>query len=185
MEESKMIPSIWKEQRVVEAFEVDAKRRLKPFVLFRVSSTNGQRLASATGAWMVLDKDSYRPQKLEQLMAAFPWQKGKSELEGNLRKVVESTNGQDRIHYRVLFSDLDVNNHVNAARYLQWVWDGYPREVLENRQMESVEISFLAEATIDDEIAVYFERIADKDISVIRSIKDRKDLCRAAIRWRP
>lgn len=244
-----MTPSIWKEERVIEAFEVDVNRRLKPYVLFSfllnsawnhafatgfgyqellernmmwvlskfqmkvshmpewgdqivvetwgksierfyalrdflVSSPRGERLASATGAWMILDKDSYRPQKLEQLMADFPWERGKSALEGNLKKVAESTKGQDRIRYQVLFSDLDMNNHVNAARYLNWVMDSYPREVLESRQVEEVEVSFLAEAAVNDEIAVHFEEIDNQEISTIRRIKDLKDLCRAAIGWR-
>jgi medium-chain acyl-[acyl-carrier-protein] hydrolase len=243
-----MIPSIWKEQRLVEAFEVDVKRRLKPHVLFSlllncawkhasaaglgfqefserklmwvlskfqmsilrmpewgdqivietwgkrierfyalrdfaVLSPGGGELASATGAWMILDKESYRPQKLEQLMSSFPWQMGKSGLEGTLRRVVESTNGKARIHYRVVFSDLDMNNHVNAANYLEWIMDSYPREVLEASQVESVEISFLAEATVGDEVAVHFEQIAGLEISTIKRVRDAKELCRAAIRW--
>jgi medium-chain acyl-[acyl-carrier-protein] hydrolase len=150
---------------------------------FRVSSPQGRRLAGATGAWMILDKRSYRPRKLEQLMGSFPWQEGKNELEGSLQKVAQSTNGQDRAHHRVRFSELDVNNHVNAANYLKWIMDSYPREVLENRQVESVEISFLAEATVDDEIAVHFERIDDQEINTIKRAGDQKDLCRAAIEW--
>jgi len=243
-----MVPSVWKEQRVVEAFDVDVTGRLKPHVLFsfllscawnhaaasgfsfqelserglmwvltkfqmsilhmpewrneisvetwgkrierlyalrdfRVSSLPGQRLACATGSWMILDKKSYRPQKLEQLMASFPWQEGKSELEGSLQKVTEATNGQERTQHRVRFSELDVNNHVNAANYLKWVMDSYPREVLESRLVESVEISFLAEATVDDEITVSFERVADQDINTIKRGRDQKDLCRAALQW--
>ena len=244
-----MVPPIWKEQRVVEAFEVDVKSRLHPHVLFsfllngawnhasaagfsfqelserrlmwvlakfqlsilrlpewreeiivetwgkrierlyalrdfRVSSPSGQKYASATGAWMILDRDSYRPQKLEQLMASFPWEGGESELEGSLKKVAESRNGQDRTHHRVRFSELDVNNHVNAANYLKWVMDSYPREILENRQLESAQISFLAEATVDEQIAVHFERMDDQEINTIRRVGDPSDLCRAAIQWR-
>ncbi len=244
-----MIPSTWKEQRVVEAFEVDVTRRLRlselfSFLLsiawkhalatgfgfqelaerkmmwvlskfqmavsrlpewgeqitietwgkrierfyalrdFLVSSPKGARLASATGAWMILDKDNYRPKKLEQLMAGFPWQEGNSALEGSLRRVAEGAKGQDRLRHRVVFSDLDMNNHVNAAKYLQWVMDSYSREVLESRQVETVEISFLAEATVDDEIAVQFAEIDGQEICTVRRIADQKDLCRSTVAWR-
>ncbi len=244
-----MIPSTWKEQRVVEAFEVDVTRRLRlselfSFLLsiawkhalasgfgfqelaerkmmwvlskfqmavsrlpewgeqitietwgkrierfyalrdFLVSSPKGARLASATGAWMILDKDNYRPKKLEQLMAGFPWQEGNSALEGSLRRVAEGAKGQDRLRHRVVFSDLDMNNHVNAAKYLQWVMDSYSREVLESRQVETVEISFLAEATVDDEIAVQFAEIDGQEICTVRRIADQKELCRSTVAWR-
>jgi medium-chain acyl-[acyl-carrier-protein] hydrolase len=248
-EASTMVPPAFREERTVEAFEVDVNGRLRPYVLFslllnsawkhasssgfsyqelssrklmwilskfqlsvehapawgdpiiietwgknierffalrdfQVSSPQGRPLASATGAWMILDKDSYRPQKLEQLMESFPWQKDRSALQGSLKKVAELTGGQQRMQRRVRFSDLDMNNHVNAARYLQWVMDSYPLETLGSCQVQSVEISFLAEAMAGDEISVHFAQVGDHEISVVRRVSDAKDLCRAAIGWR-
>jgi len=243
-----MTPSIWKELRLVESFDVDPKGRLKPHKLFSfminsawnhasalglgyqelsehnlmwviskfqlniirmpewrdkisietwgksierfyalrdfsVFSEEGRKLAYASGGWLILEKDSYRPQKLDQLMANFPWQKEKSELETNLKKVAESTKSEDRIHFHVVFTDIDINNHVNGAKYLQWIMDSYPRDVLEQMQPESIEMSFLAEAAIDDEIAVHFERLANQEINTVRRVIDSKDLCRAAVKW--
>ncbi len=117
-------------------------------------------------------------------MAGFPWQEGNSALEGSLRRVAEGAKGQDRLRHRVVFSDLDMNNHVNAAKYLQWVMDSYSREVLESRQVETVEISFLAEATVDDEIAVQFAEIDGQEICTVRRIADQKELCRSTVAWR-
>ena len=127
---------------------------------------------------------SLRPQRLEQLMASFPWQEAKSELNTILKRVVESTPSQERKRYQVLFSDLDANNHVNAARYLQWIMDSYPREVQEGRQLESAEISYLAEATTDEEITVHFEQRNAQELNTIKRVRDLKDICRAVIHWR-
>jgi len=116
-------------------------------------------------------------------MADFPWQIDKSELETGLKRIPESTGAQERKHYAVQYSDLDANDHVNAARYLQWIMDSYPRDVQEQRQLSAVEMSFLAEATVDDEIAVLFKEEDGRDVAAVRRLKDNKDVCRAVVRW--
>jgi acyl-ACP thioesterase len=155
------------------------------FVLKRkITGRAGEGLAVATGAWMILDKNSYRPQRLEQLIASFPWQPARNALKTNLKRVAESTHGQDRKRYHVLFSDLDANNHVNAAKYLQWIVDSYPREVQEQRRLELAEISYLAEANMDEEVAILFEQGNGQDTNTIRRVRDQKDMCRAILRWK-
>jgi acyl-ACP thioesterase len=174
---------LWRDGLFIETW---GKRIERFYALrdFAVHSEGGEKLAVATGAWMILDKESYRPQRLEQLMASFPWQVDKSELETKLKRIQESSSTQDRKHYQVLFSDLDANNHVNAAKYLQWIMDSYPREILEHRQLETVDMSFLIEATIDEEIAIYFEQKDCQDVNSVKRVKDLKDVCRAVIRWK-
>jgi len=151
---------------------------------FAVYSQENEKLASATGAWMILDKGNYRPQRLDQLMASFPWQVDKSEIETRVKRIPESASGQDRRHYEILYSDMDANNHVNAAKYLQWIMDSYPRAVQEQLQFEAVDMSFLSEATMDEEVAIYFEQKDKQDLNIVKRVKDSKDVCRAIIRWK-
>ncbi len=241
-------PSVLKEQRFVESFEVDKKGRLQPHMLFSyflncawnhasatgfgyqelssrnlmwvlsklqlsitrmpewrerilletwgkgterfyalrdfaVSLSEGQKIVSATSAWMILDKDNYRPQRIEQILASYPWEARQSEMERSLKKLPECPNSVDRAHYRVLFTDIDVNNHVNAAKYLQWIVDSYPREALEEKQLKYLEMSFAAEATIDDDVIVFRESLPDKEVNTVRLAKNQKELCRAVVQW--
>ena len=46
-------------------------RKLYALRDFTVSTLEGQKLASATSAWLVLDKDNHRPLRLDQM--SFPW----------------------------------------------------------------------------------------------------------------
>ena len=59
----------------------------------------------------------------------------------------------------VLFSHLDVNQHMNYGRYIQWIMDSYPPEIHLNDQLESLEINFLAEAELNDGIAVQTKKM--------------------------
>jgi acyl-ACP thioesterase len=173
----------WGDRVVVETW---GKGVEKLFALrdFSISTPNGEKLANATSAWLILQKVSYRPQKLEELMRSFPWVGERSVLETDLKKVPESTNERIVGQFPVAFSDIDMNEHVTAPRYLQWVLDSYSSEVLTARALESVEISFLKEAVLNDKVSVYRESRDVSDLCRIRRTVDDHELCRARIQWR-
>jgi medium-chain acyl-[acyl-carrier-protein] hydrolase len=171
----------WGDRIVIETW---GKRIERFFALrdFIVTMADGERLASATSSWMILDRRTYRPQKLDQLMKDFPWKGDKSEIETNLRKVDEAPNAAPSGEFRVVFSDIDVNNHVTASRYLQWMMDSYPAAQAQ-RELKSAEISYLAEAVLDDRISVCRESRADHDLCRIQRDSDNQELCRSKLTW--
>jgi medium-chain acyl-[acyl-carrier-protein] hydrolase len=242
------IPEAWKEQRVVESFEVDKESRLRPHVMFSwllnaawghtretawsfeavsarqlmwvlsklqlrivrlprwgehvtietwgkqierfyalrdfvISSSAGEKLAGATTAWMILDARSYRPQKLDDMKAGFPWHSDRSEIETTLKKVGELARGEARARFRVSYSDIDVNRHASATKYLQWILDSFSLEKLTGNELASAEISFLSEATLGDEVSVVVESATQTDLCAIRREPDQQELCRAVLAW--
>ena len=242
------VPSVWKEQRLIESFETDMKGRLKPHMLFAyllnsawkhagnsplgyhnltehnlmwvmtklqlsiarapkcgeqisietwgkgverfyalrdyaIHSAEGVRIASATSAWMILDKDSYRPQRMDRMKEDFPWEPGRSEMDTDLGKIPEAARSVRQARYRVLFTDIDVNRHVSAVKYLQWIVDSHPPRFLEKMYLKSIEINYLAEAVLEDEVAVCFEPSDDRELCSIRRTGDEKELCRAKMVW--
>jgi medium-chain acyl-[acyl-carrier-protein] hydrolase len=243
-----LVPTVWKEQRLIESFDVDILGRLRPQILlayllnsawnhakgtsygydelsarnlmwvlikiqmiirrqakwgeqiaietwgkrierlyalrdFACISASGEKVISATSSWMILDRTSGRPQRFDQTTDGFPWQPGREEIETNLEKVQESTTGKDIAHFRVLFSDIDVNRHVNSVKYLQWMVDGHSQEHLEAKELASIELSFLSEALPHDEVAVFSEESGDHELCSARRMSDNKELCRARFTW--
>jgi acyl-ACP thioesterase len=170
----------WRDQIVIETWGKGTER-LYALRDFTVHSIEGEKLASATSAWLVLDKDKHRPLRLDRM--TFPWEPGRCEMETDLNKVSDLADGQPRAQFRAVFSDIDPNGHVTAMKYLQWVTDSHPRAVLEEKRPSSVEISFLAEAAIDDEVTVYSEQRDRHELCSVMRDGDRKELCRAKIEW--
>ena len=240
-------PNIWKEERLIESFDVDILGRLRPQTLFayllnsawnhargtdygqdELSARNlmwvlikvqilitrlptwgehitietwgkravriyalrdftiasaGEKLVSATSSWMVLDRTSGRPQRFDRKLGSFPWHPGNDEMETNLEKVQELKNSKELARFRVLFSDIDMNRHVNSARYLQWMVDSHPYEHLLATEPRSIELSFLSEALPNDEVMVLSEDAEDQELCSVRRTADRKELCRARFEW--
>ena len=173
----------WGERINIETW---GKRKVKLYALrdFRVVLDTGEKLVSATSSWMVLSKTTGRPQRFDQKSDSLPWQPGKDEIKTDLEKVQEPRNGEEVATFRVLFSDIDVNHHVNSAKYLQWVIDSHPYEHLETTEPRSIELSFLSEALPNDQVVVVSEGTDDRELCSVRRVDDGKELCRARFEWR-
>jgi acyl-ACP thioesterase len=101
----------------------------------------------------------------------------------DLNKVGELAGGESRAHFRATYSDIDPNGHVTAMKYLQWITDSHPRRVLEEKRPSFLELSFLAEAVLEDEVTVYSELLGGQEKCSVKRDGDQKELCRASIEW--
>ncbi len=57
--------------------------------------------------------------------------------------------------HRVAYSDIDVNQHVNNARYIAWAMDAIPEEVVNDRPVSEVSINFIKEAIPGEVVDLY------------------------------
>lgn len=55
---------------------------------------------------------------------------------------------------RVALSDLDIVNHANNVKYLEWCLDTMPTDSILNRKLQSLEMNFLRELNWGDDIQV-------------------------------
>lgn len=173
----------WGEHITIETW---GKQKVRLYALrdFTITSGAGKKLISATSSWMILDRTSGRPQRFDRKSDSLPWLLGKDEIETNLEKVQELKSTNELGRFRVLFSDIDVNRHVNSTKYLKWMIDSHSQEHLEATEIKSIEMSFLSEAMPGDEVTVYSEESSEQELCSVRRAIDKKELCRARFEWR-
>jgi medium-chain acyl-[acyl-carrier-protein] hydrolase len=172
----------WNESVVVETWGKDIDRfyALRDFT---IHSTMCKKFAAATSSWLILDRNTYRPQKLERLREKFPFQFGKHELDVKLGKIPAPVHEIEHSRDVVHFTDIDVNKHVNASKYVQWIIDSFHVDVSVTRDLKSFEINFISEAKLDDEIIVSVESAQNQDLCTIKRAADDRELCRARLIW--
>lgn len=151
---------------------------------FAISSPLGDRIVSGTSSWLVIDRSSGRPQRFDPKSDGFPWLPDREEMGTSLDKVPPVEGGKDVASYQVTFSDIDVNQHVNSARYLGWIMDSHSRDHLQTKEPASIELSFLQEALLDDQVTVSAAPTGDSELCCVRRNRDNKELCRARFEWR-
>ncbi len=172
----------WGDEVTIETWgkRIERLYALRDFIVF---GDSGEKLVSATSSWMILNRSTGRPQRFEQGTDGFPWQPGRDELETVLDKVPQLAGGKELARFPVLFSDIDVNRHVNSTKYLEWMIDSHSVEELEKTEPVSIELSFLAEALPNDHVSVLSESKDKQELCCIRRPSDGKDLCRGRLEW--
>lgn len=140
---------------------------------------NDQVIGKVTTFWLILNKESKRPQRLDQFNFvqedfihdhAIDQDLDKIGIPGEAAKVAER---------KVYYSDLDVNKHVNNATYVRWILDSYFSD--SEDEIKEFEINFLSELYLNDHFTVY--KVIDKQehFYVLKNAKDR-EVCKARIK---
>ncbi|MEW6504710.1 MAG: acyl-ACP thioesterase domain-containing protein [Chloroflexota bacterium] len=95
---------------------------------FLFTLQSGKRLAVATSAWLLIDPHKRRMLLPTSLPGSLPSNDGLSTLNENLEKIALPGEMTPILTRTAGYSDLDLMNHVNNARYVEWVCDCFPPE---------------------------------------------------------
>jgi len=55
----------------------------------------------------------------------------------------------------VFLSDLDIVNHVNNVKYLEWCLDHLDEEIILNQEIKSFEMNFMKELSLNDNVVIH------------------------------
>ena len=95
--------------------------------------------------------------------------------------------GRDRINtgreFEVRYSDIDVNAHVNNARYLGWLLDSYPPEHHRKAELASCEVNYLGEAGCGDRVLLRTTHLDDQQDLQSVQLSGGPEICRARLAW--
>jgi len=161
--------------------------RLFAFRDFSIIKEDGRVIGGAKSAWVVLNLKSRKPQRIESFLKdlnPIPDQHG---AETKLDKLPAPGVPGEEMFFSVHYGDLDMHQHVNNARYIEWILDSYPFEINQTHHITNFEINFLAESNCGDELSVQSERQKDSIPTFLHKMirkEDGRELCRARVRWR-
>lgn len=97
---------------------------------------------------------------------------------------IDSIEEKDSREYRVRFSDIDGNQHVNNSRYLDWMVDSLDYEFLTTHEPTFVNIRFDKELAYGNSVTSYWQA-ADQSLMSKHRIKlDEASCAEATIQWK-
>jgi len=150
---------------------------------YLITDEDGKTLLKANSLWLVLDNDTRKVILLKNFND-FPAPNG-----GYVcrlpRKIRLKEKAEDLNFSPVLFSDLDVNKHLNSVRSLERIIDHFGIDFLNTNEIDSLEINYLKEGHGGDSLAVSVNK-KDENIyegSLIRKA-DSADLISVILKWR-
>jgi acyl-ACP thioesterase len=140
---------------------------------------NDQVIGKITTSWLILNKESKRPQRLDQFNFIQEDFIQDHAIDQDLDKIGIPKDVEKVDERRVYYSDLDVNMHVNNATYVRWILDSYFSN--SEKEIKEFEINFLSELYLNDHFTVHKAIDEKVHFFVLKNTMDR-EVCRARIK---
>ena len=151
---------------------------------FLLMDKEDEIICRATTGWLLLDLKTLRPKILDQ---EFPdvihWynKSALADLPGKFPVVTEKSKVYTQ---KINYSDIDLNQHVNNAKYIELLLDCFDSEFHKNHCMDNMTISFLSE-TKYGEVIELSKGIVDGNTNYIEStnLYTQKVVFKSLINW--
>ena len=149
---------------------------------FEILNNQGKRMGLARSIWAAIDLQTRKPSLLNiDLLTPFlenrPCPISKM---GKIKPIEAATEG---VPYRVKYSDLDINKHLNSAKYIEHLLDLFPIEKFEKQDIKRFEIMYIAEGRYDMELLLH-HAVEDSHTDILAVCNEDKAICRAKISWK-
>lgn len=143
---------------------------------------NGIKVVGSETFWVVINTEKRRPEALALPFEHFEIFPEKKATEKSFSKIQLVDDKEDVLHKVVVLSDLDIVNHVNNVKYLEWCLDFVPSELILNQKIDSFEMNFMKELSLKDQVKIHESEIDNNTIFSIT--KDEKTSFALEINWK-
>ncbi len=125
---------------------------LRAYRDFRLLDCQGQTFAEASSVWLLLDAVTHRPVRLPDWVLRFrhPERATPGWFDAERLPAPERPCTEQRVQVR--WRDLDVNGHANNVCYVEWALETVPLAVRRDGRLATLDIQFLGEAFLDQEV---------------------------------
>ncbi|WP_309612545.1 acyl-ACP thioesterase domain-containing protein [Flavobacterium sp.] len=113
-----------------------------------------EKIVGCETFWAVFNTQTRRPENLALPHAHFEKYPDDKATEIQFSKIDTTIDKIFVTEKTILLSDLDIVNHANSVKYLEWCLDYADPKLLLNQKLESFEMNYLKEVSFDDTIAI-------------------------------
>ncbi|MBZ2175458.1 acyl-ACP thioesterase [Schnuerera sp. xch1] len=153
---------LWKEKIIIDTWPQEPNK-VEFMRDFMVKDSQGNILAKAVSTWVIIDIKTRRLEKTKAIYNGYPSIVNKRAIDCKLGKL--KPKGKLGMVYKrtVRYSDIDVNEHLNNSRYVDFIMDCFSLHEHKRHSIKSIEVNYSNEASPGDTITLY------KDMSEIDS----------------
>lgn len=192
----------WNDEILIKTWRIPFKN-LYELRFFTIQDKNGTDMIEATGTWIMVKKENSRPVRLSRFIPDTPLCKNRInpvpsscdtpgiKTQGMNQKLKLPEKIHCKLPFKVRMQDLDMNQHVNNAIYIEWAVETLPEDFIGVYRPAQVDVSFHKPSFYGDTILSSTEILKDPSAPVTRHsiIREKKDapveLARINITWAP
>ena len=113
-----------------------------------------EKVAGCETFWAVFNTQTRRPEALALPHAHFEKYPNDSATDKSFSRITIPSEMEVVSERTVLLSDLDIVNHANSVKYLEWCLDCLDSEVVLQQSIKSFEMNYLKEVSLSESITI-------------------------------
>lgn len=157
---------------------------LRDYLMF---NSEDEIILKGTSAWLLLDSKNLRPKILPQLFPQTKMYETKNALTDLPQKIVHETDNEVVYSTQIRYSDIDLNQHTNNAKYIEMMLDCFDQDFHNNFVIKKLTISFNSESKFGDEIQLI--RASKKDNHLTnyiegKNLTSKKTVFQVLVEWK-
>ena len=162
----------WKDIVTVKTWinTLENSRSVRAFEMY----VNGKKMIGSETYWAVFNTKTRRPEALALPFEHFILYPENKATVTTFSKINSTKKKEFVFEKKVVLSDLDIVNHVNNVKYLEWCLDHVDEKIILNLEIESLEMNFLKELSLKDTVVIH-ESLLEKEY--IFSITKEDKMC--------
>jgi medium-chain acyl-[acyl-carrier-protein] hydrolase len=154
-----------------------------------VRTDKGRIVANATTSWVIVDIEKKMVQRPDTLIEKLNIELSDEAATGRNSQKIDLIPGEasDSPPFKVRPSDIDINEHANNVKYIQWVYDSIPLNEHREKPVTAIEINYLKEAKEGDIIIIRSAKPPQESnctTHTILRVTDGKELCRVMLYYK-
>jgi acyl-ACP thioesterase len=153
---------------------------------FHILNKKDEVIAFARTSWMLIDLKIRKPVPVPiDFQNKIPLTPGKLIEPIELEKIpFLEEKPINQVTFSVVFSDLDMNHHVNNINYLKWVLDTFDYDFRMKYKISSVETNYLSEALYGEKLKRYTTSFNNRDyLTQITNSESERPILSARTKW--
>lgn len=143
---------------------------------------NGEKIIGSETFWAVFNTQKRRPEALALPFEHFDLYPEKKATIYGFSKINLNHEKEVLFEKKVFLSDLDIVNHVNNVKYLEWCMDLVDENLILSQKIESFEMNFLKELSLKDHVLIH-ESISQSE-TIFSITKEDKTSFALQLNWK-
>ncbi|MDP4289790.1 MAG: thioesterase [Bacteroidota bacterium] len=161
---------------------IDKLFALRDFLIY---DGKNSLIAKATTSWLMIDHKTKRPLRTDSMLQKIPQFETKNAIEEICGKIVPCPNTELIHEARVNYVDIDINQHLNNVKYIEYILNCFPIDNYKSRRINRLQVNFLCESKYNDTLRLFKGNINEEkgDYYIEGINQNEQKVFQASIGW--
>ncbi|KYH28073.1 MULTISPECIES: acyl-[acyl-carrier-protein] thioesterase [Clostridium] len=141
-------------EKVIVRTEPCAVKKFYAYRKFYIFNMQKEVIATASSVWLLIDIREKKPLRVTaDLIKAYGLD---DDNDGILKtdNIIKINEEESSLEFKVRYSDIDTNGHVNNEKYAAWLIESVPIDIVTNRTLVNMKITYKKETKYGENIRV-------------------------------